>query len=132
MKNLLYIVLLSLACCLTTGSCGKTDEAGKAAQAAKTIYDSLFAGNVGMFIDSHFDTDSIPDQFKLERVENARLFLEQQDAEHRGVNSVRISRAEYDDSLSTAMVFLIFCYGDSTNEEVVVPMIRKNDTWLLR
>ena len=67
-----------------------------------------------------------------ERMENMKQFLNEQVEEHGGVKAIRVSHAVVDDTLRTANAFLIFCYGDSTNEEIVVPMIECNGKWLLR
>lgn len=127
MRKLLYIFLL-----LLVASCGGKVDDNKAAEMAKAFYDSLFAGRADVFIAGHYDTDGMPQKYVDERIDNARMFVRQQEEEHRGVISVRISRVESNDSLRTANVFLIFCYGDSVNEEVVVPMVERNGEWRMK
>ena len=116
---------------MTACSGGFSDD-NRAAEAAKMFYDSLFAGRADVFVAGHYDADSLPEKYFKERIDNARMFVGQQNDEHRGVISVRVSRSEVNDSLHTADVFLIFCYGDSTNEEIVVPMTELNGEWKMR
>ncbi|MBO5611279.1 MAG: hypothetical protein J5918_01635 [Prevotella sp.] len=127
MKKLIYILLIGIV-----AACSGSNEDTRAAEAAKAYYDSLFAGRADIFISGHFDSDSMPQKYLNERIDNAKMFVEQQKEEHRGIISVRISRSELNDSLHTANVFLIFCYGDSTNEEVVVPMVERNGEWRMK
>ena len=37
-----------------------------------------------------------------------------------------------DKSVHAAEAFLVFCFGDSLNEEVVVPMVFHKNRWLMR
>ena len=76
--------------------------------------------------------DSIPQSYRQGLVTNARMFIGQQKREHRGIKETRIVNAEADTALHTANVFLVFTYGDSTSEEVNVPMIESNGIWYLR
>ena len=51
---------------------------------------------------------------------------------HGGIRDVRIVRAKTDSLQSYTNVFLTLCFGDSTNEEIVVPMIEKEGRWRMR
>lgn len=132
MKRLFTIALCACIFSAFVGCSNAADEGERAAATAKMLYDSLFAGRADIFIGGHYDADSLPTKYREERIDNAKMFVEQQNSEHRGVQSVRISRAEVVDSLNKAAVFLILCYGDSTNEEIVVPMTKQANEWMLR
>ena len=58
-----------------------------------------------------------------------RLRLQQQ---HKGISSVEVSSAKTDSSLHCTNVFLLLCFGDSTKEEVCVPMVYKNGLFWMR
>ncbi len=128
MKKLLYIIVAGIIVACSSDS----DRGKQAAETAKTIYDSLFAGRADLFVRAHYDADSLPEKYISERIDNAKMFVKEQDDEHRGVYSVRISRYEANDSLHTANVYLILCFGDSTNEEVLVPMIEHSGEWKMK
>ena len=127
MRKIIYIFLLVVA-----AACSGSSDENRAAESAKAYYDSLYAGRADFFMRGYIYSDSLPSKYFDERVDNAKMFVSQQEEEHRGVVSVRVSRTEMIDSLNMADVFLIFCYGDSTNEEVVVPMIESGGRWLMR
>ena len=63
---------------------------------------------------------------------NAKMFMWQQQREHRGIKETRIVNAEADTARHEANVFMVFCYGDSTTEEVLVPMVENKGIWYLR
>ncbi len=136
----IFIVIFSFLA-LTFFSCSdekKPDDA--AARAAKEYYDSLFAKNYAYFVRGMYLPDTIPDSYREQLEANASMFAWRMDEEHHGVHEVRIMRFVNDTVVSpdkkshvrTADVFLVFCLGDSLNEEVVVPMIHHNGRWLMR
>ena len=52
--------------------------------------------------------------------------------EHNGVNNIRILRSSTDSVRNVTSVFLMLCFGDSVNEEIVVPMVEKDGKWLMK
>ncbi len=111
-----------------------------AAKAAKEYYDSLLAGNSEFFVRGMYLADTIPDGYREELEANARMFVARQNEEHHGIHEVRIMNCVNDTlkvagkqhSVHTANAFLVFCFGDSLNEEVVVPMVEHKGRWLMR
>lgn len=128
MKKLLYIAVLGLVLV----ACSRVNPADKAARVAKQYYDYLLQGKYEAFIDGHYMPDSIPESYRAGLVTNARMFALQQQREHRGIKETRIVSAVADTALHTANVFLVFTYGDSTSEEVNIPMIESKGIWYLR
>lgn len=139
MRRLIVVIFSFLT--LTFFSCSgekKPDDA--AARAAKEYYDSLFSKNYAFFVRGMYLPDTIPDSYREQLEANASMFAWRMDKEHHGVHEVRIMRFVNDTVVSadkkshvrTADVFLVFCLGDSLNEEVVVPMIHHNGRWLMR
>ena len=74
---------------------------------------------------------------------NMKMFLGQQEREHKGIKSVKKVKGTLtcptdaegqpkDTAHLSANAFLIFNYGDNTSEQVVVPMVRVNGTWMMR
>ena len=128
MKKLLYIALLAAI----VVACSQVNPADKAALAAKQYYDYLLEGKYEAFIEGHYMPDSIPQSYRQGLVTNAKMFVGQQQREHRGIKETRVVNAEADTALHTANVFLVFTYGDSTSEEVNIPMIESKGIWYLR
>lgn len=133
-------ILICVCAMLSLGSCTEKVRDDAAAHAAKEYYDSLVAGNVAHFIRGTYLPDTIPDSYREQLEDNARMFIARMNDEHHGINEVRILNCVNDtiagkdgkSSVHTANAFLVLCFGDSLNEEIVVPMVEHRDRWLMR
>ena len=63
---------------------------------------------------------------------NAQMYVEQQQDEHKGMSKVDILSAKADTARHVADVFLRISYGDSTKEQIIVPMIEVKGEWKMR
>ncbi len=114
MRKLLYIALLiAVAACTSKG----VDQGEVAARAAKEYYGYLLQGNIASFVDGHYRPDSIPDTYREQLI---------------GIKDIRIVDAKTDMQKHAANVFLVLSFGDSTSEEIVVPMVESGGVWYLR
>ena len=130
-KTLCAVLIVS--CQLLIVNCStRPDPADVAAQTAKQYYDYLLEGKYEAFIDGQYRPDSIPGSYREQLIMNAKMFMGQQQREHRGIKATRIVNAEADTARHEANVFMVFCYGDSTTEEVLVPMVENKGIWYLR
>lgn len=112
--------------------CGGADPGEVAAHAAKQYYDYLLQEKYDAFVDGQYRPDAIPSSYREQLIANAKMFMNQQSQEHRGIKEVRIVNAQTDTAHHAANVFLLFAYGDSTSEEVNVPMVEHEGIWYLR
>ena len=103
-----------------------------AAQAAKQYYDYLLEGKYEAFVDGQDHRDSLPASYREQLIMNMKMFMSQLENEHHGLKETRIVRAELDSALHSADVFLAFCFGDSTTEEVLVPMVERKGIWYIK
>ena len=55
-------------------------------------------------------------------------------AAHGGISEVRISPnvGRRDTTLQLTYAFLLLCFADSTQEEIVVPMVEKDGQWYMK
>ena len=116
-------------------SCGGAEEPSReyyAAKAAKEYYDSLLAGGYAFFSAGFIGTDSLPPHYREQLVVNAKQYILEQKKQHQGINGVKIVTAKTDSVTNVTNVFLTLCFGDSVNEEIVVPMIEKNGVWKMK
>ena len=116
-------------------SCGGNQGPSRedfAAKAAKEYYDSLIGGGYGYFTDGFNGTDSLPHHYREQLVVNAKQFFLAQEKAHHGVKNVRIVTAKTDSTTNITNVFLMMCFGDSVNEEIVVPMLEVNGVWKMK
>ena len=110
-----------------------------ASLAAKGYYDHLIHGEYEQFYEG-LDHRTLPDgtalsdddAYRSQMLDNLRQFMAQQEQAHRGVLEVRVSNATTDTVQQLTNVFLVLCFADSTNEEVVVPMVERNGAWRMK
>lgn len=128
MRKLLIIICAAalLACC------SREHPEEKAAQAAKECYDLLLQGKYDEFVARKAQTDSIPGSYREQLVANIKMFAAQMEREHRGMKEVRIVNCTADTASHSAQAFLVICFGDSTIEETVVPMVERGGQWLMK
>ena len=123
-------------------SCGSASREELASLAAKGYYDHLIHGEYEQFYEG-IDQRAIPGDstalvfsadsaYRSQMLDNLRQFMAQQEKEHRGVLEVRVSNAVTDTVQQFTNVFLVLCFGDSTNEEIVVPMVERHGSWKMK
>ena len=123
--TVLFGSMLFLACSLSSEE--------MASLAAKGYYDHLIKGEYEQFLEGKELLPTSDDaNFRSQLVENYRRFMAAQQTAHGGIREVRIVRAKTDSLQSYTNVFLTLCFGDSTNEEIVVPMVEKEGRWRMR
>ncbi len=130
-RTLRHIVLalpLALAACSSKGP----TPADLAGLAAKTYYLSLAEGKCEAWVDGFWQPDSIPGTYRQQLIDNARMYLAQQQEEHGGIDSVHLVRAEADTARHTGHAYLTLCYGNKEREEIVVPMVFVHGLWMMR
>lgn len=121
MKKILFFLLsvMSLFSCKE-----KTPDPGYyAGIAAKGYYDMLLEGRYDEFVEGQNMPHRIPEGYRQQLVLNAKMFVEQQKNEHRGMKAFQILDAKADTVHHLADVYLSVTYGDSTKEQIVVPMV---------
>ena len=134
MRKLAVIVLLAVL-----AACGSATKEELASLAAKGYYDHLIHGEYEQFYEG-MDQRTLPDGttlsdeavYRSQMLDNLRQFMARQAQEHRGVLEVRVSNATTDTVQQLTNVFLVLCFADSTNEEIVVPMVERDGAWRMK
>ena len=132
MKKFLFFMILSIG--LVFASCKKeTPDPGYfAGIAAKGYYDLLLEGKYNDFVAGYNQPNRIPKGYHEQLLLNARMFMEQQQEEHKGLAGILVLHAKADTARHVADVFLQMVYGDSTKEQIVVPMVQVHGDWKMR
>ncbi len=130
MRSLLF-VFLSL---LLLTACSKKTPEEEAALAAKSYYDKLVEGYTEGFLEGKVDVDSLPSEYCDQLLEAYKQYMSEVEKKHGGIREVRISDnvGRTDSTLRLTYAFLMLCYVDSTQEEIVVPMIHSGDDWRMK
>ena len=113
-------------------ACSSPSKEKLAALAAKGYYQHLVDGEYEQFVDGRLMADSLPADYRSQLIEGYKQFIAQQQATRGGISEVRVSRAFTDSTTHYTSVLLMLCYGDSTSEEVVVPMVERNGCWRMK
>ena len=103
--------------------CSKVTPEEQAAMAAKGYYTHLMAGQYESFLEGKYGSDTLPSDYREQLLTGYRQFMVQQQEQHRGIIDVQVSNVVTDTLDHYTSVFLLLCYGDSTQEEIVVPMV---------
>ena len=134
MRKLAVMVLLAVL-----AACGNATKEELAGLAAKGYYDHLIHGEYEQFYEGMAERTqpdgkalSDEDAYRSQMLDNLRQFMARQEKEHRGVLEVRVSNATTDTVQQFTNVFLVLCFGDSTNEEIVVPMVERHGAWRMK
>lgn len=122
---------LGLLVCLGLLGCSEPTPEELASLAAKGFYDHLIHGEYEQFLEG-VDMPKDQDAYRSQLLDNYRQFMAAQQSSHNGIREVRIVRAKTDSLQQYTSVFLTLCFGDSTNEEIVVPMVEKDGRWRMR
>ena len=128
--HLLYIIYVLNVLYIT--SCGNPTPEEMASLAAKGYYEHLLRGEYEHFFEGKAGSDSLPEGYREQLLAGYRQFMAQQETLHHGILDVRVANAKTDSLLHYTNVFLVLCFGDSTNEQVVVPMVEQDGRWKMK
>ena len=132
MKQLLYALFLAVFLLSSCREKKETDHGAIAAEAAKHYYENLISGKYKQFLEGMNLPDKLPESYERQMLENFKAFAKRQDKQRKGIKKVSIRSVKFFAKDSTASAFLLLHYGDSTTEEVVVPMLKRRGLWYMR
>ena len=113
-------------------SCKQVPPEQQAMEAAQSFYEQLLDGNYEKFLAGRAHMDSIPDSYREQLLVAYKQFVIMQKEAHQGIMGIEASRAQMDSTLHLMQVFMIVNYADSTQEEIVVPMVEQNGEWKIK
>ena len=113
-------------------ACANSTPEERASLAARGFYRHLAEGEYEKFLEGRAGADSLPDDYREQLLTGYRQFMAQQQHAHQGIRDVRVSSAKTDSLTGYTNVMLILCFGDSIEEEIVVPMVEYNGSWRMK
>ena len=133
MKKTIVSLLALLLCAGCSEKLSPEEQAMNAAkEAAQACYADLLAGRYEQFLQGRAGMDSIPEGYREQLVASYKQFLSQQRDAHGGITSFQVNNARIDSTQQLIQVFLILHFADSTQEEIVVPMVEQNGQWKIK
>ena len=119
--------------CVSILGCSGVTPEEQASLAAKGYYEHLIHGEYEQFLQGKDGLNRRSEQeYWSQLVDNCHQFMHQQEQAHRGIQEVRVVNAKTDTLQKYTNVFMMLCFGDSTNEEIVVPMVEREGRWYMR
>ena len=127
-----WLVILAAMLVIACGGTGGDNPSEMAGRTAKLYYENLLHGRYDVFVDGFYRPDSIPSSYRSQLIDNARMYVAQMNDDHHGLARIDLIRATADTARNEGRAFLLLCFADSTREEVVVPMVRIENLWMMR
>jgi len=125
--------LVALIGCVTIIGCSEVTPEEMASLAAKGYYDHLIHGEYEQYLQGKDGLDMHSEEgYRSQLMDNCHQFMHQQEHVHRGIHEVRVVNVKTDTLHKHTNVFMMLCFGDSTNEEIVVPMVERNGRWYMK
>lgn len=125
--------LLPLIGCLSIWGCSDVTPEEQASLAAKGYYEHLINGEYELFLEGKNGLNKdVEQEYWSQLRDNCCQFIHRQNETHRGIHEVRVVNAKTDTLLKYTSVFMVLCFGDSTNEEIVVPMVERDGRWFMK
>lgn len=97
---------------------------------AEYYYNCLIDEDYEAWIDGMLHSETYTDDIRQERIDMLREYLNTENELRGGLKQVKALRDTACDN--NAFVFLELSYGDSTCEEILVPMILDGETWKMK
>ena len=138
-RPLYTLAILALA--WLAAGCSKPSAEEQASQAALSYYQQLVDGRADDVLSGRAEADSLPDDYRRQLSAAFSRYLDDIRSKHGGLAAVSLSaNPARRDSIPTAdgrwqhvvYTFLLLQFGDSTHEEITVPMVERDGEWHVR
>ena len=130
-KLLSHFLIFSFSHFLILSCSRGNDDHEAVRQAAEQYYGYLIDGDVDRYMRGLADYDSLPESYRNELRDMFLQYLDREQTMRRGIQSAEAVRDTLVDSLH-AHVFLDIQFGDSTREQVSLPLVRTAKGWRMR
>ena len=95
-------------------------------------YTDLLSSHYEAFLDRKAGADTLKPDYRSQLLDACRQTMAAQQHAHKGIAGFHVSDARMDSASHLAQVFILIEYGDSTQEEVLVPMVEHHGRWMMK
>lgn len=128
MKELFWLYIL----CLLLAACGKKlNDHEKARRTAEKYYGYLIAGDADSYARSIHNYDSLPAEYRTQLCDMFAQYIDDERSLRGGLVAVTAIRDTIING-KYAHVFLEVAFGDSTTEQVSLPLVCTEKGWKLK
>lgn len=125
-----------LGAVLLAAACSNRDKGPQpeqlAAQAAQRYYADLIDGHEEGWLDGHRGAGKMSPDYRQQLLENAKMFLDQQQRTHGGIREVLTGECRGKTFDGNPIAILTLCFADTTQEAIAVPMVLEDGEWKMR
>lgn len=107
-------------------------EKSTPSEIAETAYAHLIKGEYDEYLSCVQSYDSIPQRYHNSLVNVLKQAAENEKKERRGMVSAKAIAENTNEKATYSVVRIYITYGDSTKEEIAVPVIKYNGRWRLK
>lgn len=127
MRHLIIFIGIIFAAVLTVVSCKKE---ATAMAAAEHYYKCLMDSDYNTWIDGTIHSEALTPEIRQERIDMMRQYLHAEQQHRKGLQAAKALRDTIVED--NAFVFMELQFGDSTSEEILVPMVRVGEIWKMK
>lgn len=116
------------------GSCGNIggDDALPKEKEVVHLYNMYAHGDYSGYVAAMASCDSMPMSYRQQMQFMLKMQAHKMRKEKGGISAVTVNRMEPHNGDSLVNVYLNVAYKDSTEEEVLFPVVKKNGQWRIR
>lgn len=96
------------------------------------LYNLYARGDYAAYVAAMASCDSMPMSYRQQMQFMLKMQAHKMRKEKGGVNAVSVARMEPHNGDSLVNVYLNVAYKDSTEEEILFPVVKKNGVWRIR
>ena len=126
------VVIAALVLLLTSCGEGTVTERQHVEEAVLLSYTTLLDGRYADYVSLLAGASKRSADYNEQLAANAAMFIEEQQRLHTNIVDVRVADVKIARDGAKAEAYVVLCYADSTNEEIVVPVLKEQGTWKVR
>ncbi|MBP5380224.1 MAG: hypothetical protein J6Y39_00630 [Bacteroidaceae bacterium] len=129
-KNTLYILSLTFTISLFA-ACSNKDSRKAACLAAEQYYGYLIDGDVERYVKAIHDYDELPEEYRSQLRDMFAQYLDNEQKMRGGLIQARALHDTIVDNMY-AHILMEVTFGDSTQEQVFLPLVLTDNGWKLK